>query len=75
MRAQEQNIIQTVPSQGSLRLEKPSLTLLLEYGGSAVAIILSISILLLTVAQIIRVLVPVMLQATKQGTNKETNTS
>ena len=69
MPVQEQNTIQTLPSQGLPVWEQPNLTLLLQYGGTAAAIILSISILLLAVAEMIKVLVPVMLQGTKKETN------
>ncbi len=75
MPVQEQNTVQTVPSQGLPVWGQPNLTLLLQYGGSAAAIILSISILLLAVAEMIKVLVPVMLQGAKQETDEETNNS
>ncbi len=73
MSEQEQTTIQTVPSQSLL--EQTDLTLLLKYGGGAAAIIISISILLLAVAEMIKVLVPVMLQGSKQDTEGDSNSS
>lgn len=67
---QKQNTIQTVASQNSPIGEQSSLTLLLKHGGSETAIILSVSILLLTVAEIIKVLVPIMLQRTERKTGQ-----
>jgi hypothetical protein len=75
MPEQEQAIIQTVPIQSLPVLEQPNLSLLLKYGGGAAAIILSISILLLAVAEIIKVLVPVMLHKSQQDTDKDSNSS
>ncbi|WP_036489764.1 hypothetical protein [Myxosarcina sp. GI1] len=75
MPEQEQAIIQTVPTQGLPVLEQPDLSLLLKYGGGAAAIIISISILLLAVAEIIKVLVPVMLQGSKLDNKKDRNSS
>ncbi len=75
MPEQEQAIIQTVPTQSLPVLKQPDLTLLLKYGGGAAAIILSISILLLAVAEMIKVLVPVMLNNSKQDTEEDRNSS
>ncbi len=75
MSEQEQAIIQTVPSQSSPMLEQSELSLLLKHGGGATAIIISISILLLAVAEMIKVLVPVMLQRSKQNTEVDSNSS
>jgi hypothetical protein len=75
MPEQEQAIIQTVPTQSLPVLEQPNLGLLLKYGDGAAAIILSISILLLAVAEIIKVLVPVMLHKTQQDIDEDSNSS
>jgi hypothetical protein len=75
MPEQEQAIIQTVPTQSLPVLEQPNLSLLLKYGGGEAAIILSISILLLAVGEIIKVLVPVMLHKSQQDTDEDSNSS
>lgn len=75
MPEQEQTTIQTVPSQNYPMLEQSELSLLLKHGGGATAIIISISILLLAVAEMIKVLVPVMLQKSNQDTEVDSSSS
>ncbi len=75
MSGQEQTNIQTVPSQNLPMLEQSELSLLLKHGGGAAAIIISISILLLAVAEMIKVLVPVMLQRSKPDIKENSNSS
>jgi hypothetical protein len=52
----------TVAAQTPSVLDPTTLSSILQYGGSAAAIILATAVLLLAVAEIIKVLVPVMLQ-------------
>lgn len=73
MLVQEQTTINTVASQSFLTLQQSDIILLLKYGGGSAAIILSISILLLAVAEIIKVLVPVMLQGSKHNFEERDN--
>lgn len=81
--AQQQPVNQLSPSQpGSVKPEQPVSTTetaiaplfgqldtatLVQYGGIPVATILSISILILALAELIKVLLPVMLQKTDKN--------
>ena len=62
MSEKEQTTIQTVPTKNLPVMEETYLNLLLKYGGRPAAIILSISMLLLALAELIKVLVPIVLQ-------------
>jgi hypothetical protein len=82
--AQQQPINQLLPSQpGSVKTEQPTSTnepiitpslgqidtvALVQYGGISSAIILSIAILILSLAELIKVLVPVMLHQPEENT-------
>lgn len=63
---QQINSIELHPTSNHEITTLDSPTLLQEYGGSASAIILAVAVLLRAVAEIIKVLVPVMLNHTER---------
>ena len=71
MQSQDQTIINTYPSSERLPLGSPETIALLQYGGSAAAIILAVAVLLRAVGEMLKVLVPVMLKPSIGETRRE----
>jgi hypothetical protein len=71
MQEQGQRVVYTVSNGNPSTNIEPTAPALLQYGGSSVAIILAVAVLLKAVAEMIKALVPVMLQQSNDGRRRK----